>query len=249
MRNGGANVAEVQVHSDPRCQALLEQIREAEIAQAIDRVRPVFNRRRIIVLTNLALHLTVDHALTWPELRPGKFAHAFARYGVLPLSAGDLCRAFPDLWRLENTAKVELNRAGFSTAENGVQCPNNISIWSLYPISAARYRRKGQRGPAAKALVRADLPDPRAILESLVGELTEFHLEHPSNSPAAARAHEPARSAQRPLPLVAALAAEGHLLATLPPDGRPPDMLGMARVMKLMALTTAGAGVQRAAAA
>jgi hypothetical protein len=119
----------------------------------------------------------------------------------------------------------------------------------LYPISAARYRRKGQRGPAAKALVRADLPDPRAILESLVGELTDFHLEHPSNSPAAARAHEPARSAQRPLPLVAALAAEGHLLATLPPDGRPPDMLGMARVMKLMALTTAGAGVQRAAAA
>ena len=95
MRNGGANVAEVQVHPDPRCQAMLEQVREAEIAQAIDRVRPVFNRRRIIVLTNVALDLTVDHALTWPELRPGKFAYAFARHGVLPLSAGDLCRAFP----------------------------------------------------------------------------------------------------------------------------------------------------------
>jgi hypothetical protein len=120
----------------------------------------------------------------------------------------------------------------------------------LYPISAARYRRKGQRGAAAKALVRADLPDPRAILESLVGELTEFDVERPSDSPAAARAHEPARPAQRPLPpLAAALAAEGHLLATLPPDGRPPDMLGMARVMKLMALTTAGAGAERAAAA
>ena len=64
MRNGGANVAEVQVHSDPRCRALLEQVREAEIAQAIDRVRPVFNRRRIIVLTNVPLDLTVDHALT-----------------------------------------------------------------------------------------------------------------------------------------------------------------------------------------
>ena len=106
MRNGGPNVVEVQVHPDPRCQAMLEQVREAEIAQAVDRVRPVFNRRRIIVLTNVALDLTVDHALTWPELRPGKFAYAFARHGVLPLSAGDLCRGFPDLWP-ENTAKVE----------------------------------------------------------------------------------------------------------------------------------------------
>lgn len=120
MRNGGPNVAEVQAHPDTRCQAMLEQVREAEIVQAVDRVRPVFNRRRIIVLTNVALDLTVDHALTWPELRPGKFAYAFTRHGVLPLSAGDLCRGLPDLWRLENTAKVELKRAGFYTKEKRV---------------------------------------------------------------------------------------------------------------------------------
>ena len=52
-QQGGANVAEVEVHPEPRCQAMLEQVREAEIAQAIDRVRPVFNRRRIIVLTDI----------------------------------------------------------------------------------------------------------------------------------------------------------------------------------------------------
>ena len=46
--------------------------------------------------------------------------------------------------------------------------------------------------------------------------------------------------------LAAALSAEGHLLATLPPDGRPPDMLGMARVINLVALA---AGPERAAAA
>jgi hypothetical protein len=50
---------------------LLEQIGEAEIARAIDRVRPVFNRCRIIVLTNVALDLTVDHALTWPSSARG----------------------------------------------------------------------------------------------------------------------------------------------------------------------------------
>ena len=183
MRNGGPNVAEVQVHPDSRCQAMLEQVREAEIAQAVDRVRPVFNRRRIIVLTNLALDLTIDHTLTWPELRPGKFAYAFTRHGVLPLSAGDLCRGFPDLWRLENTAKVELSRAGFYANEKGVHFPNNIFIWSLYPILTARYRRRNQRGPAARALIDAALPDPRAVLESLVGELTEFHLERRAAPP------------------------------------------------------------------
>lgn len=127
MRRGGSNVVEVAVHPDPRCQAMLEQVREAEIVQAIDRVRPVHNRRRIIVLTNIPLDLTVDCTLTWPELRPGKLAYAFARHGVLPMSPKDLCRRFPDLWRLENTAKVELNRAGFYTMEKGVQFPNNIA--------------------------------------------------------------------------------------------------------------------------
>ena len=198
MRNVGPNVAEVQVHPDTRCQAMLEQVREAEIAQAVDRVRPVFNRRRILVLTNLALDLTVDHALTWPELRPGKLAFAFARHGVLPLSARDLCRGFPDLWRLENTAKVELHRAGFYTNEKGVHFPNSISIWSLYPILTARYRRMNQRGAAARALVSAALSDPRAALESLVGELTEFQVERPSASSAeggrsGAPYHEPCR--------------------------------------------------------
>ena len=134
-----------------------------------------------------------------------------------------------------------------------MQFPNNISIWSFQPILTplqATYRRKNQRGPPAQALVRADLPDPRAVLESLVGELTEFHVERPSEP----RLPRPApRAAAAPLPplppLAAALSAEGHLLATLPPDGRPPDMLGMAGVMKLMALTTEPAGVKRAAVA
>ncbi len=198
MRNGGANVAEVQVHPDTRCQAMLEQVREAEIAQAVDRVRPVFNRRRIIVLTNVALDLTVDHALTWPELRPGKFAYAFAQHGVLPLSAGDLCRGFPDLWRLENTAKVELSRAGFHTDKKGVHFPNNISIWSLYPILTARYRRRNQRGAAARALVDAAVSDPRSVLESLVGELTEFHVERQTAPPGEASAPESAAHRSRP---------------------------------------------------
>src|SRR5919106_473789 len=249
MRNGGPNVAEVQVHPDTRCQAMLGQVREAEIAQAVDRVRPVFNRRRIIVLTNIALDLTVDHALTWPELRPGKFAYAFARHGVLPLSAGDLCRGFPDHWPTMKDADNAL-----ASLRNYLKTPNNISIWGFQVVfrdcRLATYRRGGQRGPAARALVDAALHDPRAVLESLVGELTEFHVERPSDSPAEAGAPQAAPQALAAFPpLAAALCAEGHLLARLSPDGRPPDMLGMAHVIKLMALADELAGAERAAVA
>jgi hypothetical protein len=248
IRNGGPNVAEVQVHPDTRCQAMLEQVREAEIAQAVDRVRPVFRRRRIIVLTNIALDLTVDHALTWPELRPGQFAYAFARHGVLPLSAGDLCRGFPDLWPAVKDADNAL-----APLRNYLKTPNNISIWGFQVVfpgcRLAIYRRAGQRGPAARALVDAALHDPRAVLESLVGELTEFHVERPSEPPAEASAPVPERPTRTLPALAAALSAEGHLLASLPFDARPPDMLGMAGVMKLMTLADEPGGAERAAVA
>ena len=148
MRNGGPNVAEVQVHPDPRCQAMLEQVREAEIAQAVDRVRPVFNRRRIIVLTKSALDLTVDRALTWPELRPGKFAYAFARHGVLPLSAGDLPRRSPTYGRTEGRGKA----LSQWLVENYPKIPNRYIIWSSQgsfsrTVLKATYRRRNQRGP------------------------------------------------------------------------------------------------------
>jgi hypothetical protein len=109
----------------------LRNIRYLNSLGVPERVRPVFNRRRIIVLTNIALDLTVDHALTWLELRPGKFAHAFAQHGVLPLSAGDLCRGFPSLWPSENTAKSDLSRSGLI----GCNPPIIITIGSLHPIS------------------------------------------------------------------------------------------------------------------
>jgi hypothetical protein len=204
-------------------------------------------------VTNVALDLTVDHALTWPELRPGKFAYAFARHGVLPLSAGDLAGSFPDLWPNRKSAEEALRWAGRKLP--GVPQIDILFgiIRVIWPgLVKATYRRKSQRGPAARALVRADLPDPRAVLEDLVGELTEFHTESPPGRPQdTASAPEPRPPKPlRALPAIAAaLSAESHLLASLPSDARPPDMLGMARVMKLMALTTAAAGVERAAAA
>jgi hypothetical protein len=251
MRDPGAfNLIELQVHFDARCQTVLEQIREAEMVQAIDRVRPVFNRRKIFVLNNLPLDLTIDRALTWSELRPGKFVLAYARQGVLPLSAVDLARCFLDLWRSEKVAEDALRWLRKTPGELQIDLLfGRIRVFFGEPVKAT-YRRKEQRGPLASALVRSSLPNPRAVLEGMVGELVEFHMARPSDSRADASAASSVAQPLPPLPpLGAALSAEGHLLASLPPDERPPDMLGMARVMKLVTMAGEHSGTARAAIA
>jgi hypothetical protein len=74
------------------------------------------------------------------------------------------------------------------------------------------------------------------VLEGLVGELVEFHVARPSEPSADVRRPEPAQALPPLPPLAAALSAQAHRLATLPPDERPPDMLGMAGAFRLMAL-------------
>jgi hypothetical protein len=251
MRDAAApNIVAAQVHFDPRCQAMLEQIRESEMVQAIDRVRPIFNRRKVFVLNNLPLDLTVDRALTWPELRPGKFAKAYARHGVLPLSAVDLTHCFPDLFRNKKAAEHALSAAQKTTPNpQNTYLFGNLGVFFGEPLRVS-YRRKGQRGPLACALVRSELSAPRAVLEGLVGELVEFQVERSPRSSDKPNASGTSPRRLPPLPpLAAALSAEGHLLATLSSDERPPDVLGMARVMKLAALAAEHAKPERAVAA
>jgi hypothetical protein len=251
MRDPDApNITEAQVHFDPRCQAMLEQIREAEMVQAIDRVRPIFNHRKVFVLNNLPLDLTVDRAMTWPELRPSKFAKGYARHGVLPLSPGDLTHCFPDLWKPQAVAKEALRWWQKTGGESQIDILfGGIPLFSSGALRAS-YRRKGQRGPLARALVRSDLSDPRSILEGLVGELVEFQVERPAEALKKPGAPEAATHRLLPLPPVAAaMSAEAHLVATLLADERPPDVLGMARVVHLMALAVEHAKPERAAAA
>ena len=66
-----SHVVEVLVHPDPRCEAMHEQIREAELLQALDRVRAIYNHRTVYLLNNLVLDVTYDANLSWAELKAG----------------------------------------------------------------------------------------------------------------------------------------------------------------------------------
>lgn len=176
MRDGTVQPVEVEVHPDPRCQEILEQLREAEIIQAADRVRPIFNERSIVLMNELVLDLTYDRTMTHEELVMGgnRFERAWKEKGILPMGARDLRHLFRGLWDTEKAAERDLEKAAFNTPGNQMI----ITIWFRGVLT--QYRVKGQRGPRPSS-AWIDLsrhPDPKAALEAEVGPVTEFRIIH-----------------------------------------------------------------------
>jgi hypothetical protein len=71
LRDGTRRPGRVRAHPDPRVQALLEQAREAEILQAIDRLRLVHNAepKSVYILCSIPLpDIEIDRLVTWEEL-------------------------------------------------------------------------------------------------------------------------------------------------------------------------------------
>lgn len=186
-RGGTRRGVEVSVHADPRCQAILEQVRERETEQAVDRLRLVHRERpaRVVLLSNLVVDLTVDRLVAWRGLVPDRLTVAAARLGgVLPLAPAWLAGRFPDLWKTVEAARHEVKRTG-----SRGQTPNGDSCLGFGPLKAVDYRLVGKRGGhPTRALIRADHPSPETALGVLVGPLAMFRLE-----PAAAA--EPSPSA------------------------------------------------------
>jgi hypothetical protein len=181
MRDGSVQPVEVEVHPDPRCQRILEQIREAEIVQSVDRVRPVFNRRRVVAMNSLVLDLTYDRVWSHADLAAGGplLWRLFHAYGMLPLGKADLYEAYRTEFVSENATKWALQKAHGKGV--GAQI---ISIYlEFHPLSIFRYRRSGQRGSDNQILVNlARHPDPRAAVEAVLGPLAVWELVEPQQA-------------------------------------------------------------------
>jgi hypothetical protein len=172
MRDGSHATAKVQVHADARVQALLEQVREREMGQAIDRLRLIHRPTpaRVLVLTNVVLDVTIDRLTTWKEIMPTRFEQAAARGHAVPLSASELARCFPDLWATAKAAE----RDELNTPKSYIE----VLIRKRGYLNA-RYRRAGQRGRPTPALIRSDPENARAALEAVVGPVVWFEVEAP----------------------------------------------------------------------
>jgi hypothetical protein len=113
MRDGSRREANVRVHPDRRVQAVVDQTREAEMVQAIDRLRLIHSAREktVYILCNIPLDIPVDELVTWRELAgDGRLPKALEvceeqGWDALPLAAKQLHRLFPELWGTKKAAE------------------------------------------------------------------------------------------------------------------------------------------------
>ena len=98
LSNGTNNSTKVQVHPDYRVQLILEQIRESESTQALDRLRLLRKSgevdRQVFIMSSVPLDITVDHLWSWKRLQ-AVLALVHEADGVLPLNAKHMLQRCP----------------------------------------------------------------------------------------------------------------------------------------------------------
>ena len=135
----------VQVHSDLRIQAVVEQHREYESVQALDRLRLIHNDipKEVFIICNVPLDVDVDIVGTWDEIINGgnRLERAWAAQtdGVMPLNPAWLAEHHADLWPTEGAAKQDVGRV-----RRRGQTSNSIYIRNL-SLFEYEYRLTGQK--------------------------------------------------------------------------------------------------------
>lgn len=136
---------EVTVHADTRVQAIVEQLREEETLQAIDRLRLMHNSvtKEVIILSNIPLDIDVNELRNWDDIIYGsRLERAIAiNNGILPLAPDWLTTNHLELWSTLNAAKSDVKRE-LQAFKKG-QKANSIIIrkMTLFKYKIARQRR------------------------------------------------------------------------------------------------------------
>lgn len=135
---GATTGVHTAIHPDQRIQAVLEQLRECESQQAVDRLRLVhcLAEKTVILLSNVPLDIDVHELRTWDELMNGtRLERAWAASpGVLPMNPHWLAANHPTLWTTAEAAKSDVRRE----IKKG-RFPNIFSIKKV-TLFAHRYR-------------------------------------------------------------------------------------------------------------
>ena len=173
LKDGSWGV-DVVVHPDPRVQAVLEQLREGESQQAIDRLRLIYatTSKTAYVLSNVVLDLDVDLLVTWEELMNGggRVEQAWNMLaGVMPLAPAWLAAQFPRLWNTAGAAKADVRRA---LKEGQFTNISNISNSTLFQHQYRPAGATSQRAWSRCLSINSDPAETRVALEALVGAVT-----------------------------------------------------------------------------
>ena len=259
-RNGDTATITRTAFTDPRCQEILESIREQESLQAVDRLRLIHASapKTIYLLSNLPLPgLPPDELVRLDDLMlPGRLAEVMLRDSVL-VGPAALAGRHPDLFPTAKAAEREYRTfaAGANTA-----IPYKYSIRETRGLMSIIYRSQGTSGKPRRALVYGSTPTDfaAALLNDIHGaEITILERKALIQPPAALPARaavptmpDPAREdsplpappARDPLPAPerpARIPSEPFRLPTMPATPAPPAISSFAMPPHLASLYAA----------
>ncbi len=177
----GSHSIDVFAHRDPWGDRILQQIREAEIEQAMDRVRLIHNTqpKEVFLMSPVVANVTVGRIVEWLDFKKGgsKVDKAIAKYGLIFQSPADCNRYMPEFWRSRQVAATDKNRAKLLSKDpcsiepyggfDGESLPLRIEFW---PTVEA-----GKKPPSKEALVFAPESQVREKLERFL-KISEFRV-------------------------------------------------------------------------
>jgi hypothetical protein len=184
----------------------------------------------VFLLSNTPTRLTVDRLVTWDTLMPDRLEQAILRTGgVLPLSASELARVFPELWA---DARAVANWLAHERRK-GTETLIGVSYWGFSTLSEATlvtYRQAGQRrGSPHRAVLPGRVEDvavAEAVLAAGLGEVEKVQVVEVLRRPGAAEAAPPATARRREVPQPPARPRAPPLTGAVPPSSAPPPGRG-----------------------
>jgi hypothetical protein len=216
MADGGTEIVEEACHPDPVCHAVLEQVRDAEVAQAVHRARLV--RRtgdqplRADIVTSTVVDITIDEVMAldaWLEVSVDELLVA---RGMVPEDWAGKHAVLKDVFPTGDALKKAAGRAGRIEAApedqsvEFVTSPNRIlnkemsrtrrPAWTDWP--RYRYRLTGKRQSSTVAIDPVRHPDPAAAWAVTLGvDRSAFAEWEPLDPPAEQPAAEQPRQRYR----------------------------------------------------
>lgn len=203
-KRGEARAIDVSYHPDDRANRVLRQVREAELMQAIARVRPVHRSAeipcQIVVLSNVPLAVQPDRVAAWAEIVPDRFDMARLA-GFIPEIAADMASAYPSLFASAGSVRAAACRRharAFGEAGGALQNPyinqkGCVTGWLLATFE--RPLKVGNR--AGRVWVRhmpGDTPAKVAVrIRAFLPDALDIQVSMPAPSGAAAEAAAPGR--------------------------------------------------------
>ena len=176
LRSGEETLVQVSCHPDPLVDAVLRQIREAEVRQALARIRPVHRKAEnpceIIIATCVPVPgVTVDEVCTWRDLVPDRMRQMEIA-GFIPNLAADCLAAYPSLFtsaagvrKARSRSRSHATRLGVHSSDIDIGC-DRTHIKLLYgnghtperfiAVEYVRIKEEGNRGErSGSGMVRA----------------------------------------------------------------------------------------------